>query len=128
MAAFFAVAAVTIPAICLLESKKNSGDLKKVEAATSLHFRIVYLGLLGLGAVVVGTSVLELFAEEHPTSGHQQHVHTNTKREWWKAVFIVLMWFGPISSMLCLPRKSVEEGNEEEIAPVIPKQKKGKKR
>ena len=131
MAAFFACCAASIPALCLLPSLEQMMVVGKRDATTPWHFRMVYTGLLGLGIIVVGTSVLELYEEAESkkhTHGHdsgfgaveesellpdeergtQEAVELETGglgQNYAIAALIVMMWFGPILSMLCLPRK-----------------------
>ena len=131
MAAFFACCAASIPALCLLPSLEQMMVVGKRDATTPWHFRMVYAGLLGLGIIVVGTSVLELYKEAESkkhTHGHdsgfgaveesellpdeergtQEAVELETGglgQNYAIAALIVMMWFGPILSMLCLPRK-----------------------
>jgi len=131
MAAFFATFAASVPALCLLPPLKQMTVVGKRDATTAWHFRTVYAGLLGLGTIVVGTSILELYEEaeskKHP-HGHDHGFGTSEESEllpdeergtqeaveletgglgqnYAIAALIVLMWFGPILSMLCLPRK-----------------------
>ena len=133
MAAFFATAAASIPALCLLPSLDQMMVVGKRDATAGWHFRVVYAGLLGLGTIVVGTSILALYEEAeskkhshgHGTTdgfgatvesellpngerGTQEAVVVETGglgQNYGIAALIVIMWFGPILSMLCLPRK-----------------------
>ena len=135
MAAFFATAAASIPALCLLPSLDQMMVVGKRDATAGWHFRVVYAGLLGLGIIVVGASILALYEEAeskkhnhgHGTTdgfdttravesellsnggrGVQEAIEVETGglgQNYGIAALIVIMWFGPILSMLCLPRK-----------------------
>mmetsp|Transcript_5697 Transcript_5697/g.16015 ORF Transcript_5697/g.16015 Transcript_5697/m.16015 type:complete len:705 (+) Transcript_5697:97-2211(+) len=131
MAAFFATFAASIPALCLLPSLDQMMVVGKRDATTGWHFRTVYAGLLGLGIIVVGTSIMALYEEAESKKhnhGHDYGFGTAAENEllpdeergtqevveletgglgqnYGIAALIVIMWFGPILSMLCLPRK-----------------------
>jgi len=129
MAAFFATFAASVPALCLLPPMERMASVGKVDATTGYHFKVVYAGLFGLGIIVVGTSILSLYEESsaskhdhgHGDFGLNEAASSDEERRaeeifadvtadglgqsYAVAALIVLMWFGPILFMLCLPRK-----------------------
>ena len=129
MAAFFAASAASVPALCLLPPKERMASIGKADATSGYHFKVVYGGLVGLGIIVVGTSILSLYEESSASKHNHGHgdfgvneVAFSDEEHGMEEVFvdvaagglgqsyavatlIVLMWFGPILSMLCLPRK-----------------------
>eukprot|EP00588_Corethron_pennatum_P032939 CAMPEP_0194341878 /NCGR_PEP_ID=MMETSP0171-20130528/91091_1 /TAXON_ID=218684 /ORGANISM="Corethron pennatum, Strain L29A3" /LENGTH=663 /DNA_ID=CAMNT_0039107379 /DNA_START=162 /DNA_END=2153 /DNA_ORIENTATION=+ len=114
MCAFFAVAVASLPAACLLPRGGGLGALSgRVDGATPCHFRVLFTGLFGLGAVVVGRSLLELRQEDSGSGGD------GPDRNIWVAALVVLLWFGPIMTLPCIPpavatandqREDCEEG------------------
>jgi len=131
MAAFFAVTAASIPAICLLPPRDSIGG--KRDAITSAHFRVVFLGLLGLGLLVVGSSILSLYKESSARSNLNggddsaplavmANDDVAEHQSYAQGLLLVLMWFGPILSMLCLSSKPIgsrsDIGDLEESIPI----------
>ena len=136
-AAFFATFAASVPALCLLPPKKLMTSVGKRDVTTGLHFKVVYAGLLGLGVIVVGTSILSLYEES--ASKHHNHGDGHGEAVWEEdgrhnilrymqegggaktdalgqsyplAALIILMWFGPILLMLCLPQKNIDTNRD----------------
>lgn len=64
MAACLSFLAAVIPAIIFLPNHRDMQSKKPRDATRSIHFRVVYAGLVLLGIWVVGTSLLELKEEE----------------------------------------------------------------
>ena len=92
LAAVFAVMVVSVPALLLLPNSTTTTTnvINVVDGTTKWHFKIVYCGLLVLGAVVVGSSISQLF-------GGSQDANYGM------AVAVAAAWFVPIISLLCLP-------------------------
>lgn len=95
--AFFFILCAAIPAWLLLPTKEQtSPELIKIES-TPLHFRTLYLSLLVLGTVIVTTSVSEIVNESKGSGGHKE-------RNYGKVALIMIIWLGPITSLLYLKR------------------------
>ena len=75
MAAVLSTLAATLPALILLpkQSSSSSASINEYQSrrdgTRSIHFRVVYAGLLSLGMWVVGTSIAELYDEEERAGG-----------------------------------------------------------
>jgi MFS family permease len=95
LAAICALVAATLPALCLLPSKKSFDENPRTDRSTSIHTRTLYLGLVALAILVVGNSVLELFFDD-----------SEQGPDYVMAVLILLVWFGPILALLFLPESS----------------------
>jgi MFS family permease len=80
MAAIFAILAACVPAMCLLDGR-TGGAMKFTiqDVLQPWHFRIVYGGLLGLGIIVVGTSLLSL--EENAATHHNNNSGNSTSNQ-----------------------------------------------
>uniref|UniRef100_A0A7R9ZER6 Nodulin-like domain-containing protein n=1 Tax=Pseudictyota dubia TaxID=2749911 RepID=A0A7R9ZER6_9STRA len=127
MAAIMCLLLGTVPAICLLPpyagmTDPNPRRKKPVDAATPSHFRSVYAGLIGLGTVVVGASILELHGSHkdhsHPQSDVSVEDHHSGKAkkfgdtDFGRAALILCMWILPILAMLWIPRRRKSERAE----------------
>ena len=64
MAAFFSIAAATIPSLLLLPPRKDIQLNPKNDCMRPLHLRLLYASLIGLAIMVVGTSVWELNSQQ----------------------------------------------------------------
>mmetsp|Transcript_9551 Transcript_9551/g.15908 ORF Transcript_9551/g.15908 Transcript_9551/m.15908 type:complete len:548 (+) Transcript_9551:46-1689(+) len=96
MAAFFFLAAATLPALCLLPGKRE--ETARVDLSTSAHYSSLYMGLIAMAVLVVGQSVVELIS---PAEGE-----LNDQREgpdYIMAAVVPFVWFGPILGLLILP-------------------------
>ncbi|KAL9189797.1 hypothetical protein ACHAXT_009472 [Thalassiosira profunda] len=69
MAAAFSFVASTLPALLLLP-KKTSSRHRPRDGTRSIHFRVIYAGLIMLGVWVVGSSLMELREEELEKHNH----------------------------------------------------------
>lgn len=65
MAACLSFIAAVLPAIIFLPNHQRMQSKKPRDGTRSVHFRVVYAGLLLLGIWVVGTSLVELHEEEN---------------------------------------------------------------
>jgi hypothetical protein len=132
MAAVLFVVAVTLPAVLLLPKKQTSQLQQQQQQQQTLvrdgtrniHFWIIYLGLISLGLLVVGTSLRELHNNEQQQQQdpkNDDHSGGSTNRlssytHWGNTIFILLLWWGPALSLLCVPpRKSQCTNNNSSI-------------
>jgi MFS family permease len=103
--AFFFILCAALPAYVLLPTKaQSSPDLIQVDT-TPLHFRTLYLSLFVLGTVIIASSISDIM-KEHDTLGLRRH---EDQRDYGKVALILIVWLGPIGSLLFLPRKKAEE-------------------
>jgi MFS family permease len=111
MAAFFFLAAASLPAICFLpnESKNQREGLNDSttvsrmdtipDSSTSAHYSSLYIGLLSMAFLVIGQSIVQLLqvgSTEHSHSRGPNYIVT---------YIIPLVWFGPILAWFLLPTK-----------------------
>eukprot|EP00567_Pseudictyota_dubia_P002418 CAMPEP_0197466756 /NCGR_PEP_ID=MMETSP1175-20131217/65217_1 /TAXON_ID=1003142 /ORGANISM="Triceratium dubium, Strain CCMP147" /LENGTH=476 /DNA_ID=CAMNT_0043002809 /DNA_START=153 /DNA_END=1583 /DNA_ORIENTATION=- len=100
--AFFFIVCTTLPASILLPTKDKADTCIIKSESTPLHFRTMYVSLLLLGTVIVGTSLIELLNENDTSEGRRE-------RDYKKVLMILAIWLGPIASLLFLPRQ--QEGH-----------------
>lgn len=115
MAAVLFIAAVTLPAVLLLPKQQKQQHQTLVRDGTrDIHFWIIYLGLISLGLLVVGTSLRDLHANEQQQQQdpkNDDHSRSSTNRlllssygtNWGNTIVILLLWWGPAISLLCVP-------------------------
>jgi len=96
--AFFFILCAAFPAWLLLPGKEQIACELLQYDTTPLHFRILYLSLFSLALVILGSSVMEIMNENDTAAGSRQ------TRDYRKVAFILLIWLGPISSLLFLPK------------------------
>jgi len=96
MAAFFFLVAATIPSWLTLPDKANEHAVPDV--LTPLHFKVLYTSLILLALLIIGSSLAELYAEEHKKDQHVQSTN------YFRAVVILLVWLAPIFAQLYLPQ------------------------
>ena len=117
MAAAFAILAAAIPALMLLPSKENMHfNDSAYDKITPLHLRSIYFGLIGLGSLVVGTSIAELLSYGEENNGNEGGHHFG------KVLLLLAFWYGPIVALLFLPthkNESVEENGGQYEPPTV---------
>jgi hypothetical protein len=112
MAAFFFIVAATIPALLLLPSKKDIQFNPKNDRIRPLHLRLLYASLIGLGIMVVGTSLSELQAQHVHDAKADGKLRIRGSPHYARALLILTLWFGPIVGLLFVP--TVEQEVDEE--------------
>lgn len=144
MAAVLSFLAAVLPAILLLPKQTLAKDeyTSKRDGTRSIHFRVVYAGLMLLGLWVVGMSIVELYEEEsnndtnststaiEPSIINKTLFDDSTIKEYsitrrlsssspqthWGSVFFLLtLWWGPALSLLVIPARK-EDNNVEDSA------------
>jgi hypothetical protein len=116
MAAVLFIMAVTLPAVLLLPKKQKQLQHQTLvrDGTRDIHFWIVYLGLISLGLLVVGTSLRDLHANEqqqqqdpknddYSRSSTNRQLFSSDGTNWGNTIFILLLWWGPALSLLCVP-------------------------
>ena len=143
MAAVLSFIAAVLPALLLLPKQTLTKDeyTSKRDGTRSIHFRVVYAGLMLLGLWVVGMSILELYEEESNNNTNSTSTaiepsiinktlfddsiiteYSITRRlsssspqtHWGSVVFLLTLWWGPALSLLVIPAK--EDNNVEDSA------------
>jgi hypothetical protein len=146
MAAVLSFLAATLPALLLLPMQSSTSSMSAYKSlrdgTRDVHFRVVYVGLISLGVWVVGTSLMNLRANEQSANNDGASVvspsilnekplsesdpllvsdglESITVRESYEysrnlgvgnAFIILLLWWGPALSLLCLPpRKEFDD-------------------
>lgn len=110
--AFFFILCASLPSWFLLPSHEQTASPHVVQIETTpLHFRTLYLSLLALSIVIVASSVAEILND---------NIDGKHKRDYWKVIFIMTIWLGPIVSILFLPRRQYKD------FPTIPEDHSGK--
>ena len=102
MAAFFFLVAATIPSWLVLPTKANEHTVPDV--LTPLHFRVLYTSLILLALLIVGSSLANLYKEEH----HEDHAQASTtpSPNYFTALVILIVWIAPIVVQFYLPQRS----------------------
>ena len=102
MAAFFSVAAVTIPAILLLPSKKHMHFDPSFDRMTPVHLRFLYASLIGLAMLVILTSISALHSL-YVTTKEEVRGLGSMGPHYARALLIMSFWFAPIVALLFVP-------------------------
>lgn len=95
MASTLALVCIFVPACMLLPNKPV------MEGVTPRHFGIIYIGLLALMLLVVGTSAMFLFQPLPNDSTELSATFENPSVQ--RAVCILVAWLGPLVALLFLP-------------------------
>jgi len=143
MAAVLSFLAAVLPALLLLPKQTLAKDeyTSKRDGTRSIHFRVVYAGLMLLGLWVVGMSIVELYEEESNNNTNSTSTtiepsiinktlfddsiiteYSTTRRlsssspqtHWGSVFFLLTLWWGPALSLLVIPAK--EDNNVEDSA------------
>jgi len=119
--AFFFVVCAVIPAYVLLPSQLKVNDIEF--HTTKLHFRTLYVSLFILASVIVASSIQDIMGADdgNPSTG----MHSKQYRDYKKVFMLLLIWLGPIWSLLWLPKKVVVD-EEEQVAIVKDEEHAGK--
>jgi len=102
IAVFFIVCAV-FPAWLLL-LPEGQCDPNQVEIrTTNTHFRILYGSLFLLASTILWSSISDIMVKKH------EDLEVVRERDYKKVATILLIWLGPIWSLLYLPKRPREE-------------------
>jgi hypothetical protein len=102
--AFFFFLCAALPAWFLLPTNEQAAPDLILIQTTPLHFRTLYLSLFVLGTVILVSSITDILNENDPTT------LSNHGRDYGKLALILIIWLGPIISLLYLPGKQEKEG------------------
>lgn len=112
MAAFFSIAAVTVPAICMLPDKEHLVFDSSLDRLTPMHLRLLYASLIGLAVLVIGTSIAEL----HTGNNEKEVLDAEEERDldtmgphYGRALLTMSFWFAPIVALLFVPTNEHDE-------------------
>ena len=144
MAAVLSFLAAVLPALLLLPKQTLAKDeyKSKRDGTRSIHFRVVYAGLMLLGFWVVGMSIVELYEEESNNNNTNststaiepsiinktlfddsiiteysitRRLSSSSPQTHWGSVFFLLtLWWGPALSLLVIPSR--KEDNNIEVS------------
>jgi MFS family permease len=96
--AFFFIVCATLPACFLLPPKEEfHPQLLRIET-TSLHFRTMYAALTVLGIYILCSALLDI-----------QNIEPVDDRNFGQVLVTLILWLGPIVSLMFLPRKGDED-------------------
>jgi hypothetical protein len=109
--AFFFILCAALPAWFLLPTKEQAAPDLILIQTTPLHFRTLYLSLFVLGTVIVFSSITDILNESDPTASN-----SHDQRNYGKVVVILIIWLGPIYSLLYLPRKQEKKPLDDQYA------------
>jgi hypothetical protein len=102
--AFFFILCTALPAWFLLPTKEQAvPDLIMIQT-TPLHFRTLYISLFVLGTVILVTSIIDIMNENDPSTS------SSHGRDYGRVALILIIWLGPIISLLYLPGKQEKKG------------------
>ena len=107
--AFFFIICAVIPAWLLLPPKGQiKPDLIEIQTKP-LHFYILYVSLFVLACLILVSSIRDILDEddEDDSTG----MSSKSTRDYKKVAMLLIIWLGPIWSLLLLPRKVVEGGS-----------------
>lgn len=104
MSAVFFIVLAFLPGLFLLPTQAQVTKENIVNSITSFHFRVLYMSLLLLAIVVIGSSVADLMegADEEKMMVIAQEV---PNRKYVRAILILTIWLGPIASLLFLTKE-----------------------
>ncbi len=111
-AALCAILAATIPARLLLPNKESFPATYEYDRLTPWHLRSIYFGLVGLGVLVIGTSVARIVSYEEAENDDQANEQSHGPN-YWMSLLLFSLWFGPILALLVLPTHDVEAENND---------------
>lgn len=94
LAAFFFLAACTLPAMLFLPGK---GDCQRMDVSTPAHYSSLYLGLVAMAVLVAGQAFLELL------EGDEERNNQREGPDYLMAALVPCVWFGPILGLFLLP-------------------------
>ncbi|CAB9523117.1 Nodulin-like [Seminavis robusta] len=99
MSSVCAIVAIVLPAALALPTQQLLDKKGTKDDSTNQHYHVIYVGLLALSMVVVGSSALTLFS-------HQSNSST-TKGfqipDWLHGVVILSFWIGPVLGLFLVP-------------------------
>lgn len=109
MAAFFFICCASIPALMLLPSKAEMDQSTFVDESTSLHFRSLYGSLIVMAALIIVTSMLDLYDNSSSKADELIQLGDQPKDEpqFGRAFLLVTIWLAPIFSLQYLPRAAI---------------------
>ena len=108
--AFFFLVCATLPALMLLPTREQSHPHLMNMETTHLHFRTMYGSLFILCLFIIGSALTDIWWE--PTSLQPK------RRSIGKVILILLLWLGPIASLLVLPRKKEQDDEKTEASEI----------
>jgi len=106
--AFFFIICAVIPAWLLLPPKGQiKPDLIEIQTKP-LHFYILYVSLFVLACLILVSSIRDILDEDDEDAS--TGMSSKSTRDYKKVAMLLIIWLGPIWSLLLLPRKVVEGG------------------
>ena len=118
-AAVCSILAVTIPARIFVPTKQDMTFSHAYDKLTPWHMTLIYFGLIGLGSLVIGTSVASIMSYEKSHSDvDQADGPSSAGAHYWMACLLFSFWFGPILALLLLPTDEDEDEQVEEFLPL----------
>ena len=108
-AALCAILAATIPGRLLLPDKEHFPTSYEYDKLTPWHLRSIYFGLVGLGVLVVGTSVASIVSYEEAEQDDDDANEQSNGPNYWMSFLLFALWFGPILALLVIPTHDEEE-------------------
>lgn len=112
--AFFFLVCAVIPAWLLLPHKRLMTPMRIKIETQPLHFHMLYVSIFVLASVIVGTSIHAIMLENDDNS--ETGMSSKHSRNWAKVGVILVIWLGPIWSLLVLPRNAAHE--ETSVMPI----------
>ena len=103
--AFFAIFAATLPALLLLPSKEDLHFNAAYDRMTPIHLRSLYVGLIALMVLVVGTSVASLVMGDVSYDDDQGANSSSSRPRYGMAVLLVSIWYRAYSLLSCSRRQ-----------------------
>mmetsp|Transcript_11863 Transcript_11863/g.16852 ORF Transcript_11863/g.16852 Transcript_11863/m.16852 type:complete len:538 (-) Transcript_11863:2309-3922(-) len=93
------------------QQQSQQSQQEIIDCTNYKHFRLIYAGLIALGAIVVGSSLSFLFFGndvKDDDDGNYSHTHNNLNiinkwKNYLMAFSIVAIWFGPILCLRFIP-------------------------
>ena len=131
MASILCLVAIVIPAIMFVPSKDVLSQHLVIEVASTIHFRIIYLGIVVLAMLVLitsYTSLMEMDVQiitisnstttdvEYDFDSHitlMEEVEEESSRLM-RALWVMIAWFGPIFAIFFINKKSAQSSNDKD--------------
>lgn len=114
MAATMLISLVVLPSLILLPNQETMHELfaTRLDRTTKWHLTVLYVGLIALASIVIGTTLDSLRGDDYSDSDDTYDSTTETVKEhphYGKIMLILSAWLLPILALLCLPTKPLDD-------------------
>jgi Nodulin-like len=103
MAGFFFIACVTIPSMVMMPNHDMIRNTTFEDESTPNHFRALYVSLMAMACLIIAQSLQELMGYN---DARKKQNPEDTGPNFLLAIFLVVVWLGPIYGLQWWPKKS----------------------